>query len=401
MRTIDDVQQDMTALVDGAEGRHLTDDEVSRYTTLEQELTQVRRSEEIRARNTAYLMPAPGAPVAAAGPVAPPRADTGLDQAFVAYLRTGQPNADLTDLRPTNAQSGGVGSEGGYLVPPGFRQRIIERMAAFGGIANVCDVLETDSGNRLEWPTIDDTANSGEVVAEGAAHSGQSDLVFGKKELSAYTYQTGGDGGVPLRLSRELIQDQAFDLEARLARLMGLRLARAMSSDLAVGSGVDEPLGLVTGLTGIEPADDTAGLTYDDLLTFVHSVDPEYRANARWVFNDASLKTIRQIKDSNGDPLWRSMTATIGDAASTGMLLDYPYTIDQGMPDIDIDSNTVNWGAFGDIREGYVLRRVSSIEVVVNPWTRASQRQIEYTAWMRADATQQNTHAYVALTGEQ
>ncbi|NIL64772.1 phage major capsid protein [Salinispora arenicola] len=113
------------------------------------------------------------------------------------------------------------------------------------------------------------------------------------------------------------------------------------------------------------------------------------------------MKTIRQIKDSNGDPLWRSMTATIGDAASTGMLLDYPYTIDQGMPDIDIDSNTVNWGAFGDIREGYVLRRVSSIEVVVNPWTRASQRQIEYTAWMRADATQQNTHAYVALTGEQ
>ncbi|WP_026254874.1 phage major capsid protein [Salinispora arenicola] len=401
MRTIDDVQQDMTALVDGAEGRHLTDDEVSRYTALEQELAQVRRSDEIRARNTAYLMPAPGVPVAAAGPVAPPREDTGLDQAFLAYLRTGQPNADLTDLRPTNAQSGGVGSEGGFLVPPGFRRRIVERMAAFGGIANVCDVLETDSGNRLEWPTIDDTANSGEVVAEGAAHSGQSDLVFGQKELSAYTYQTGGAGSVPLRLSRELIQDQAFDLEARLARLMGLRLARALSSDLALGTGVDEPLGLVTGLTGIEPADDTAGLTYDDLLTFVHSVDPEYRANARWVFNDASLKTIRQIKDSNGDPLWRSMTATIGDAASTGMLLDYPYTIDQGMPDIDIDSNTVNWGAFGDIREGYVLRRVSSIEVVVNPWTRASQRQIEYTAWMRADATQQSTHAYVALTGEQ
>ncbi|MDM4721150.1 phage major capsid protein [Micromonospora sp. WMMA1363] len=405
MRTIDDVQRDMTALIEGAEARNLTTDEMDQYTGLEQELTQVRRSEEIRARNAAYLMPATGAaggtPVAALGPVAPAREDDGLDRAFLAYLRTGQPNADLTDLRPTNAQSSVTGSEGGFLVPPGFRQKIVERMVAFGGIANVCDVLETDSGNRIEWPTIDDTSNSGEIVEEGSAHSGQADLVFGKTELSAYTYQTGGASSAPLRLARELIQDQAFDLETRLARLMGVRLARALASDLAVGTGVDEPLGLVTGLTGIEPADDTAGITYDDLLTFIHSVDPEYRPTARWVFNDSSLKTIRQIKDSNGDPLWRSMTSTIGDAASTGMLLDYPYTVDQGLPDIDIDANTVNWGAFGDIREGYVLRRVRSIEVVVNPWTRASQREIEYTAWMRADATQQNTNAYVALTGEQ
>ncbi|WP_307961927.1 head maturation protease, ClpP-related [Salinispora arenicola] len=241
MRTIDDVQQDMTALVDGAEGRapHQRQGEpvhdpgagADASAPLRGDSRPQHRLPDARPRGRRRR----------AGPVAPPPRRHRPRPAFVAYLRTGQPNADLTDLRPTNAQSGGVGSEGGYLVPPGFRQRIIERMAAFGGIANVCDVLETDSGNRLEWPTIDDTANSGEVVAEGAAHSGQSDLVFGKKELSAYTYQTGGDGGVPLRLSRELIQDQAFDLEARLARLMGLRLARAMSSDLAVGSGVDEP----------------------------------------------------------------------------------------------------------------------------------------------------------------
>jgi HK97 family phage major capsid protein len=286
-------------------------------------------------------------------------------------------------------------------VPPGFRNKIIERMQAFGGIANICDQLNTDTGNTIEWPTVDDVANEAEVVPESTAPANQNAVVFGKKELRAYTYQTGGPSSVPIRLPRELIQDQQFDLESRLARLMGLRLARGLAADLANGNGVAQPLGLVYGLTGIEPADDTAGITYDDLLTFIHSVDPAYRANGRWVFNDSSLKTIRQIKDSNGDPLWRSMTSTIGDPASDGMLLDYPYTIDQGLPDIDIDSNTVNWGAFGDILEGYVLRRVRSIEVVVNPWNRANEREIEYTAWMRADATQQNTQAYSALCGEQ
>lgn len=408
MRTIEEIQAAMNALLAAAEGRTLTDEEVTQYEELEAELVVTQRDNQIRQRNTAYNMPAAGpgapaagAPVAPLGTVAPARHDNGLAEAFTAFLRTGVPNADMTELRPNMAQGSSIGSEGGFLVPPGFRNKIIERMKAFGGIANIADQLNTDTGNTIEWPTVDDTANSAQVVPESTAPANQAAVVFGKKELRAYTYQTGGPSSVPIRLPRELIQDQQFDLETRLARLMGLRLARGLASHLATGNGVGQPLGLVHGLTGIEPAADTAGITYDDLLTFIHAVDPDYRVNGRWVFNDSSLKTIRQIKDSNGDPLWRSMTSTIGDAASTGMLLDYPYTIDQGMPDIDIDNNAVNWGAFGDITEGYVLRRVRSIEVVVNPWNRANEREIEYTAWMRADATQQNTAAYVALCGEQ
>jgi HK97 family phage major capsid protein len=405
VRTIEEIQAAMNALLTAAEGRTLTDDEVTQYEALEAELVTTQRTMQIQQRNAAYNMPT-GAPTGTpvAGPVGVPRQDEGLENAFRAYLMTGQPNADLAELRgPSMAQGSSVGSEGGYLVPPGFRAKIVERMKAFGGIANVCDQLNTTTGNNIDWPTIDDTSNVAEVVGESAAPANQNGLVFGKKELRAYTYQTGGPSSAPIKLPRELIQDQAFDLEGRLARLLGIRLARARAADLANGNGVGKPLGLVYGLTGIEPAADTAGITYDDLLTFIHSVDPAYRESGkcRWVFNDTSLKTIRQIKDSNGDPMWRSMTSTMGDAPGTGTLLDFPYTIDQGMPDIDIDNNTVNWGAFGDIEEGYVLRTVRGIEVVVNPWSSANTREIEYTAWMRADATQQNTAAYVALCGEQ
>lgn len=398
MRTIEEIQAAMTALIDGAAGRSLTDEEISNYEVLETELIAVRRSDEVRARNAAYntvRVPA-GAPTP--GGTGTPT-DT-IDAAFLAYLRTGQPNADLTDLRPNNAQSEGVGSQGGYLVPAGFRQKLTERMKNYGGLSNVVENISTETGNNISWPTIDDTANSGEVVVEGSAHAAQSDIVVGKKELRAYTYQTGGASGNPIRMSVDLLQDDAFDLVGKLAPMMGTRLMRALASDLAVGSGVGEPQGIVTGLTGIEIAADTAGIVYDDLLTFIHSVDPDYRRNARWSFNDLSLKKIRQIKDSNGDPLWRSMTSTIGDPASDGILLDYPYTIDQAFPDFSAASNTTNWGVFGDLVEGYVLRKVRSIVIVVNPWTRANQREVEYTAWMRADAVQQNTNAYIALTGE-
>lgn len=400
MRTIEEILADLQAIIDVADGRSLTDEECGRYEALETELAGVRRSTEIRNRQTAYTAPVPGS-VPAGGVVAPTEPDNGLEVAFEAYLRTGRPNADLSDLAVTNAQGTGAGAEGGYLVPTGFRQRMVDRMVEFGGIATVAEEITTTTGAPLPWPTIDDTGNSGEVVSEGGTHSVGADLTFGTGSLGAYEYASGGASALPLRLSWTLLQDAAFDIAGLAARKLGERIARAQAVHLARGNGAGQPLGLIFGKTGVEPADDTKGITYDDLLTFVHAVDRAYRRGANWVFNDSSLKTIAQIKDSNGDPLWRSMTSTMGDSPYDGMLLDYPYVVDQGMPDIDIDANTVNWGAFGNVREGYVIRRVSGIQVVVNPWTRAAYRQTEFTAYARMDAAPQNPNAYVALCGEQ
>lgn len=121
--------------------------------------------------------------------VAAPKEDDTLERAFTAYLRTGQANADLTELR---AQSEGTPSAGGYTVPDGFRTKIIDRMKAFGGIANVAETINTETGQSLEWPTVDDTANVGEIVAEGGTFASGADLTFGTASLGAYTYTAGG-----------------------------------------------------------------------------------------------------------------------------------------------------------------------------------------------------------------
>lgn len=54
MRTIEDITSAMTAIVDGATDRALTDDEATTYEELETELSNVRRTQEIRQRNGAY-----------------------------------------------------------------------------------------------------------------------------------------------------------------------------------------------------------------------------------------------------------------------------------------------------------------------------------------------------------
>lgn len=396
MRTIEEITAAMTALVDGAASRSLTDEEVTQYESLEAELQNVKRDNDIRARNAAYNtvrvpagMPTPGGA----------RPDTYV-AAFENYLRTGRVNADL-ERGPVNAQSEGVPSEGGYLVPDEFRTQLIERMKAYGGIGGIAQRYTTGNGRPVEWPTLDDTSNVGEIVQEGNTFSAGADVVFGSNSLTSYGYVAGGGSSTPLRVSLELLQDKAFDIQGLITRLLGTRIGRIQATHLATGTGVNQPLGLITGLTPVQ-ANANTGLTYNDLVTWIHSVDPAYRENARWVWNDTTMATVEKIVDSNGNPVFRGWGANLALGLNESTVLGYPVTIDQAMPTYVANSHAAGdiAIAFGDIGQGYVVRDVSSVELLVNPYTRMAYRQVEFTAWARMDATQQDTNAYIVGSGK-
>lgn len=392
--TIDELLAALQAIIDeaAASGEGLTDEQAERYEALEAKLATARRAEEVQKRHAAYKTATPGQYVTGTAP----KADDTLERAFNAYLRTGKENSDIVELR---TQSTG-NTEGGYTVPEGFRQKLVDRMKAFGGIGEVVETITTDSGNNLPWPTIDDTANVGEIVAEGGTFASGADLVFGTADLGAYKYMAGGGGNVPLRVSWELLQDSAFNVEALISNKLGERIARLQAVHLVSGTGSGQPLGIQTGLTGVEMTG--AEITYDDLLRVIHSVDPAYRqgGRCRWAFSDTSLAYLRGMKDAAGDPLWRADSENMGTELGGGTLMGYPVTIDQAFAGYTTATNAAtNWGVFGDLAEGYVRRQVKDITVVVNPWTRAANGQVEYSAWARMDATQQNVNAYKAISG--
>lgn len=389
---IDEIMAALKAIVDGAEGRPLTDDEVKRYESFEADLAN-KRTEAVKARMAAYEAPAPhGHSLAAVVHVAAPKPDNGLEKAFNAYLRTGQENADIAELR--NAQSAGTDTAGGFTVPEGFRLKLVERLKAFGGIAEEVEVITTDSGNRLPWPTLDDTANSGQIVAEGATPAAGADLVFGERELGAFKYMAPGAGTDPLRVSVELLQDSAFDIESLVVRKLGERIARTQAVDWVTGTGTGEPEGITAPAAGAT----IAGLapTKDELIDALHSVDPDYRATAVWAFNDLMLGEIRKLDDGNGRPLWLPLESSGLESTPGGVLLGHRVRIDQAFP-TPVAAAGTKWGVFGDLREGYVIRRVRDIQLVVNPYTRANQGQIEYVLWARADGAVQNPNSYSVL----
>lgn len=382
--TIEEIMAAMQAIIDAAAGRSLTDEEVTAYENHETALKAAQRDQAIRARNDAYnvtRVPA-GVPSAGGGRRDDPHAD------LRNYLLTG---------KISNAQSEGVPSQGGFLVPDLFRTQLIEKLKAFGGLASLAQHYSTGNGNPVEWPTLDDTGNVGEIVLENGSFSSGADVVFGSNSLSAYSYATGGSGG-PLKLPRELIQDSAFDLTSLVTRLFATRIARIQATHWITGTGVAQPLGLLTGRTPVQNASN-AGIIYDDLVNAIHAVDPAYRQGCQWLFNDSTLAAIELLKDSSGNPIYRGRDANMALGLNESTLLGYPVEIDQGMPNLVKNSPTVQWGAFGNFNQGYVIRDVQNVEVLVNPYSSMASRQVEISAWARADGTQQDVNAYVTLSG--
>lgn len=386
--TIDELVASLQAIIDGAKGRSLTDEEAARYEDLEGRLTAARRDHEIRSRQLAYTTPV-GAPTVQTA--ANPDRDEQHQRAFEAYIRTG----DVSGLAEYRAQAEATGAAGGFLVPTTMRNRLVERIVGYGGFAEQAETLNTTGGEPMEWPTVDDTANMGEIVAEGGTFASGADIVFGTATLGAYKYMAGGAGNAPLKVSWELLQDSAFDIEGLLARLLGDRIGRLQAIHWVTGDGTGEPLGLLAGKAAFDSiASNAAGPTYAELLATVHSIDRAYRRNAKWLMNDTTLALIQGQLDANDRPLWLPSSGGLADSPGEGTLLGYPVVIDDAMPDVGDATEPI---AFGDFRAAYVIRRVKDVTIVRLNELYAANGQVGFMAWARASGSVQDVNAYSIL----
>jgi HK97 family phage major capsid protein len=317
------------------------------------------------------------------------------ERAFSDYLVRGVGEMDLDQRRvlasgwmtdETRALGESTNSAGGYTVPPGFRTVMSETLKAFGGLLNVCNVITTDTGQPLQWPTNNDTGNVGSILSENTQVT-SLDVTFGTRTMNAWKYTSG-----LVLTSWELLNDSAFDLANWLPGKLGERIGRAVAAHLIAGSGSSQPTGVTqgitigkTGLTG-----QTATVIYDDLLDLEHSIDPAYRnGNVRYVMNDSSLRTIRKLKDTQGRPLWVPVP-TVGMAAT---LNGIPYTIDQGMASMAANAVSI---LFGDFKAGYIVRQVHDVQLVRLNERYADFMQVGFFGYSRLDGRPDDPAAIAA-----
>lgn len=368
----------------------LTPEQAERYEKLEGQLVVARKSAELMARNAAYNTRA--TPILN-GVVSTPAAEE-LSRAFDQFLRTGR--SDVL----SRAQSEASGPAGGYFVPDTFRDKMVERQKAFGGLLNAAETVTTATGAPLIWMTNDDVLSTeAGIVPENAQNTFGADFVFGRNALNAYKYDTAGASGDWLKVSWELLQDSVYDLQGFISRKFAERIARKVAVDLISGSGVNEPVGIISTMgaltnSGVTIASATAP-TYGELNTIVHSLDPAYRDGASWLMNDTTYAAMQGIVDTAGRPLFWNNTGSLADGSGL-TLLGYPIVIDQAMP--TLTTGSVKGLIFGNLKQAYIVRKVKDFTLVTAMELFARNGQVGYLGWERLDGMVQDPNAAVYVT---
>lgn len=394
-----------------AEDQQKWDNMVEEYDSLESRINAARKMETMRSEPSDPGVPLPNLDdddkeERTINHAHEGRALGEYNDAFESFLRHGSVTKEERALlnkygadfdKEFRAQAVGTDAAGGFTVPEGFAGFITETMQDFSGLLNAATpgggngnptLLRTASGNTIPFPTNDDTANAGAILAENTQVSEQ-DLVFGSRSLTSYMYTSN-----LVRVSLQLLQDEAVNLQRYLGNILGKRIGRAVSPHFAVGSGTAQPTGLATAATdGAVDISAAAGVTFADLLDLEHALDPAYRRRgAKWVFNDTTLRALKGLLDSQNRPLWLPQSlGSIADNAASPTLMGYPYIVDQGMQDVGVGNRPI---AFGDLSEFYI-REVLGINLFRFNERYMDFLQIGWMAYARYDSNLIDTSAVV------
>lgn len=270
------------------------------------------------------------------------------------------------------------GASGGYTISPEYFREIQLSMIAQGGVREVARVITTSTGADLPVPNLDDTAQVATLINENTAVSAATDLPFGSTTLHAYKFTSN-----ELAISNELMNDSAFNLDAIVSDAIVSRFVRGMNAYYTTGTGTSQPQGVVaasaSGATGA--AGQVTSVIYSDLVTLLHALNPVWRRNARWMFNDSTLKALKLMVDGQSRPLWQPGFAGFA-TGQPDTILGLPYTINQDMAVMAASAKSILLGDFSsyfvrDVQGGLMIRRLNE--------RRALEDQVSFVAFWRTD----------------
>ena len=262
-------------------------------------------------------------------------------------------------LREHRAQVGSTDSAGGYTVPTELATFIEKSMIATGPMYGneLFTVINSADGRPFNIPTVDDTAVTAVAHTEGTqpTDDGGKDATFGQKSVGAFSFDSEW-----IRWSAELNADSILNMESLLGELIGERLGRIANSKLTTGSGSSDVEGIVTNSAEGKEAAATAAVTADEIIDFIHSVDPAYRNSPATaiMMNDSTLAAVRKLKDGNGNYLWQMGNYQAGVPQN---LLGYNVVVNQAMDSLAAAKKVM---LFGDMSKFYV-RKVGAPSIYV------------------------------------
>ena len=331
-----------------AEGRNLSNEENEKFDAISNEVDELR-SAAARIERSEELKKELATKAEEVRDAAPAKVE--VRDAFNAYLRKGMNGLNagearaLAELRGTDTQITTNDGLGGFLVPENWSDFVSATELFKSDIERVATVLRTVNGQPFNLPANDDTSVVAAILGEGTAET-VSDMTFTNVKFEPYTYSSK-----IVKVSNQLIADNAFDLASFVGSQLANRLKRGINAHLTTGDASSKPQGIVTGSALGKTAASATAVTISEVMDLFYSVDASYRnaAGAGWMMNSATAKAIRVLGfgSSNDFPAYVP-GMTVGEP---DMLFGKPVYINEDMDGIATGKKSI---IFGDLKQYYV-----------------------------------------------
>lgn len=253
-----------------------------------------------------------------------------------------------------NALQIGTDSKGGFLAPEEFERTLTEALEEENIIRRIANIITSTNDQKI--PIVATKGTASWVDEEGTIPD--SDDTFGQVTLSAYKAAT------TIKVSSELLQDSAFDMETYIARGFARRIGNCEEEAFVTGNGTGKPTGIIAASGGGQVGVTTAAaatITLDEILDLYYSLKSPYRRKASFLMNDGTVKAIRKLKDTTGQYLWApSIQQNTPDT-----ILARPIYTSSYMPAVAAGNKTIVFGDFEYYwvadRQGRTFKRLDEL----------------------------------------
>ena len=289
--------------------------------------------------------------------------------AFETWFRQGG-EAQLAAVKQLQVQAGLStlsDPDGGYLITPPEFDKAIDRVAGtLSAMRRICTVrtIGTDTYKKL----VNQAGSSSGWVAEKASRTETDTPTL--REIAINMKEVYAEPGCT-----QISLDDAFiDLPSWLADEVSIEFAEQEGSAFISGNGVEKPHGIAnyTMIADASYAWGKVGFVTSGHATLINNADklmdvalalkPAYLSGASWLMNRATMGKIRQLKNGDGDYIWRPGL----EMGAPNSLFGYPVDTDDNLDAIGAGKYPV---FFANFKRAYLILDRMGIRILRDPYT--------------------------------
>lgn len=273
-----------------------------------------------------------------------------------------------------NTLTKGDDAGAGYLLaPPEMQREILKNVVEMSPMRSICRVISI-GGHSYKFRKRATPATATRV-GETGSRSNTGDPAYGMGEILA------PELFARFEVSMQMLEDADYDLQAELRMESAEQFAykEGYESINGLGAGVNQAEGILSNSSiGEVNSGSAAAITADGMIALFYAPKTAYARNGLFGLNRATLKSVRQLKESgsSGQYLWVPGVAT----ATPNTILGSPYV---EMPDLPNEGANTYPVLFGDFRRGYALVDRTGVMVQVDFTTGADSGLVVFRARKR------------------